>query len=75
VNEQEHAHHLIADVVDLRDGHVLTGWVLLYETAGPDGTGSAGHLYGPEGMIDWRALGLIEWARRFTVARKDDEDE
>jgi hypothetical protein len=78
VNEreyQERIHHAIEAALELDDGHVLTGWVLLYETASADGRGSAGHYYGPEGMSTWRALGLVEWASCFTLHPDEDDDE
>lgn len=79
-DEDELVHEALEGVLDLK-GRMLTGWVLCYETLGPDGIGTAGHHYGPEGMSDWRALGLLEWARNFTIPRnanmdaEDDDDE
>jgi hypothetical protein len=71
--EQERVHRAIEDALELDDGHVLTGWVLIYETASSDGNALAGHLYGPEGMSTWRALGLTEWVSRYTLHPDDDE--
>ncbi|HEY7620303.1 MAG TPA: hypothetical protein VH834_11050 [Solirubrobacteraceae bacterium] len=75
LDEQERVHRAIEHVLELREGHVLTGWVLLHETLGPDGATTAGHLYGPAGMTDWRALGLCEWAARFTIPPDADPDD
>jgi hypothetical protein len=74
-DEQELVHEAIVEVLELREGHTLTGWVVCYETLGPDGATAAGHLYGPAGMTDWRALGLCEWAARFTIGSDDEDDE
>ena len=72
--EQRRMHAALEDALGLGEDEVLTGWVVLYETANVDGRGSAGHCYGPEGMSTWRALGLCEWASRYTLG-PDDPDE
>lgn len=59
------------------DARVLTGWVIIYETdtLTRDGRAHAGHLYGPNEMTTWRALGLVEWARRFSLVPDPEDDE
>lgn len=66
----------LADGDDLDDGELLVGWVLIYETTvlGDDERGSCGHFYGPREMTTWRALGLVEWARRFSLVPHDEDD-
>jgi hypothetical protein len=65
----------VAVADELEEGRVLTGWVIVWETVGlGEGVASsAGHLYGPHEMTTWRALGLLEWARRFNLIPDDDE--
>lgn len=63
------------DAGDVPANSVLTGWIVIYETLTLDDEASAaGHLYGPREMTTWRALGLVEWARRFGLV-PDTEDE
>lgn len=52
---------------ELDDGSVLTGFVLIYEMATAAEKPSCGYILGPPGMTSWRALGLIEWIRRWTI--------
>lgn len=74
VRDQQAIHDALEGVLPLDDGHVLTGWVVLWETTTMgDENGIAGSFYGPRGMTTWRSLGLIEWVRRFCL--KPDEDE
>ncbi len=49
-------------VLDIRDGEVLTAWVVVYEVVAADGSASVAWTLGPEGTTPWRAIGLIEWA-------------
>jgi hypothetical protein len=67
----------LRDSDELDDGEVLTGWIVIHETAAltSDATAGAGHFYGPAEMTTWRALGLVEWARRFGLKPDDDEDD
>ncbi len=74
--QQERLHEAIAEcLADDIDGNLLTGWIIIYETEamGRD-SATCGHLYGPAGMKTWRALGLIEWARRFCLGPDPDEE-
>lgn len=65
----------VADAAGLDDGQIVTGWLVVYETASvSSGSTSCGHMYGPEGMTTWRALGLAEWSRRFTLVPDPEED-
>lgn len=66
MTEQEALHEAIASTLELDDGQILVGWTLVFETVS-DGRPTAGHIYGPESMTDWRALGLLEWARNVTI--------
>jgi len=87
VNEREEAvqatlHEAIEQAVfdpeagDVDPQLVLSGWIVIYETASLSGAqASAGHLYGPREMTTWRALGLVEWARRFGLIPADEDDE
>ena len=72
---QTEIHEALEPLLDLGEGEILTGWVVVYEYVSADGAGSAGHVYGPEGMTSWRALGLLEWAKQFTINRGDDDGE
>lgn len=66
---QERLHSAISEVLqelDEDDG-LVTGWVLCFERLSPDDNAAAGHLYGPQGFTTWRALGLLEWVRRFCL--------
>lgn len=46
----------------------ITGWVLIWEGISPNEEKPfCGHLYGPESLTTWNALGLVEWTRRFTM--------
>lgn len=71
--EQELTHEAIEAALGL-DDVVLTGWVLVWEGSKPDGGAVCGHVYGPATMTDWRALGLLEYARRVTLLDEDDDD-
>lgn len=57
------------------DDGILTGWVLVFEQHGIDGNEQAGHFYGPSEMTTWRALGLIEWTRRFCLVPGTEEND
>lgn len=75
--QQQQLHAAIEEcLADDLDGKILTGWIVIFETHSmTDPTdSSAGHLYGPAGMHTWRALGLIEWVRRFCL-KPDEESE
>ena len=77
-DDQELIHDDLARALGLDEGEVLTGWVIAYEVAQPEGDAYAGHAYGPGGMTSWRALGLLEWVRNVTIPRavvatQDDE--
>jgi hypothetical protein len=62
---------------DLEDGMILTSWIVVYEvdSMSVDHDPIVGHFYGPEGMKTWRALGLIEWVRRFCLRPHEDDDD
>ncbi|HEY7621711.1 MAG TPA: hypothetical protein VH834_18165 [Solirubrobacteraceae bacterium] len=69
---QQRLHEAIEEALHgegVLDGLVLTGWVVCYETAalGEEATAHAGTFYGPREMTTWRALGLVEWARRWSL--------
>ncbi len=74
---QAHIHDAITEAMratDLLDeDQVLTGWCLCFETQSIDSPAAAGHLYGPDALTTWRAIGLIEWAKRYLVSSDDDE--
>jgi hypothetical protein len=70
--QQQRLHEAIEDALNeegVLDGLVLAGWVIAYETVALDDevTAHAGTIYGPHEMTTWRALGLIEWARRWSL--------
>ena len=65
--EQETLHQAISNALPLKEDEVLTGWILVWETVRADEQEQCGHYYGPATMTTWRALGLLEWARRFTL--------
>lgn len=77
---QERLHKVIEEILlesgDIKEGQILTGWVVCYEAMhiSEASGGFAGSFYGPREMSTWRALGLIEWVRRFSL-RPDDDDE
>jgi len=73
--EQEAIHEVLAGCLPLEEGDVLAGWVVVYETVTTSERGTSGHVYGPSSMTTWRALGLIEWARRFCLGPDNDEDD
>ncbi len=79
IRQQEQIHDALTEALrehgDL-DDRVVTGWVICWETAtlSDEDRATSGHLYGPHGMTTWRALGLVEWARRFCL-KPDEEDE
>lgn len=74
---QQRLHEAIEQAVFEREdlaGHILSGWIVVFETAAlDDDRCTSGHLYGPREMTTWRALGLLEWARRFSL-RPDEGD-
>lgn len=73
--QQQAIHDALIAALPLDDGHVLTGWVVLWETTTFESdSGESGSYYGPRGMTTWRSLGLIEWARRFCLKPDGDED-
>lgn len=58
------------------EGKVLTGWIMCYEYSDLTQTKSlCGHVYGPREMTTWKALGILEWVRRFSLGPDDVEDE
>ncbi len=60
---------------DLSENEILTGWIVCWEgTILNDSDRKAGQMYGPSEMTTWRALGLIEWARRFCLGPSEEED-
>jgi hypothetical protein len=73
--KQQELHEAIERTLENDDG-ILVGWIVVFETAAPNSAKTtAGHFYGPREMTTWRALGLIEWVRRFgLVPDIDDED-
>jgi hypothetical protein len=74
---QQRLHDAIEEALaDDLDGLVLTGWIVCFETAalGEDVTAHAGTFYGPREMTTWRALGLVEWARRFSLEPGSDDE-
>lgn len=73
--QQETIHQALDGCLPLDDGEVLAGWVIVYETVNASEPGYGGHVYGPSSMTTWRALGLVEWARRFCLRPDDDEDD
>lgn len=75
VDRQQALHEAVETAAALDDGAVLVGWIVLWETATVDGRGECGHMYGPREMSTWRALGLVEWARRFTLHPDLEDDE
>lgn len=60
------------DMVD--DGELLTGWVIVYETTDLGDNAHCGHFYGPAGMTTWKAMGLLEWSRRYTLVPDSEDD-
>lgn len=70
---QEQVHEALAGLIP-DDGELLTGWLVAYECQAVDGSATAGHFYGPDGMTAWRALGLAEWAARHTIGPEDDDE-
>lgn len=75
MNEQEALHQALIEALDLLEGEVLTGWIVVYETLTNEGGANCGHFYGPETMTTWRAMGLVEWARMRTLPSSVDVDE
>lgn len=77
--QQKKLHDAIEEVLiedgELKDGHVLTGWVVCFETMSMSEADDsfAGSFYGPREMSTWRALGLVEWVRRFSLRPGDDD--
>ena len=72
--EQEAIHQALVGSLPLEEGEVLSGWIVVYETVGLTERGNSGHVYGPLSMTTWRALGLIEWARRFCLYPDNDDE-
>lgn len=76
--DQEKIHGALQELLELEDGEMLAGWIVVYETVSADDEPKAGHVYGPAGMTTWRAMGLVEWARRRTLPESvelEDDDE
>ena len=76
--QQEALHLAIEECLgDDIEGRLLTGWIVIFETTSmsDQDDNTCGHLYGPTGMRTWRALGLVEWVRRFCLRPDDDGDE
>lgn len=74
MSEQDNVHAAIESTLELEDGEILTGWVVCYETTTMEGESNAGHLYGPQSMTSWRALGLLEWVRMLTIPSSLQDD-
>lgn len=73
---QGRIHEALARELDLEDGQLLTGWVVVFETTSVSSSAAtAGHFYGPEGMTTWRSLGLLEWSRRFCLIPDESGDD
>ena len=77
--QQEKLHSLLQNNLPFTDeGSVLNGWIIIYETVRPEYgklIKECGHIYGPATMKTWNALGLIEWARRFSLGPDDEKCE
>lgn len=76
--QQQKLHTAIEETLrandDLEEDQVLTGWIVVFEaTSLGNSSSSAGHFYGPREMTTWKALGLVEWARRFNLGPDDDD--
>jgi hypothetical protein len=77
--QQQRLHDAIEEVLredgDLKEGHVLSGWVVCYEgiSIDPEEDALVGSFYGPREMTSWRALGIVEWVRRFTLRPGNDD--
>lgn len=68
-------HVTLEQHLDLRDGEVLAGWIVIYETTTFDERDPVvGHHYGPDGMTAWRALGLLDWTTQM-LGPDDDGDQ
>lgn len=67
--QQQKMHDLVSEIADMPEGVVLAGWIVIYEFVSlkDDHPGYCGHIYGPRELTTWRALGLIEWIRRFCL--------
>lgn len=63
------------------EGHILSGWVLLYETVGPDGErgmhARSGDAHGETDLPPWTAEGWCRYAAAsgYFDAADDDEDD
>ena len=86
LEQQQKLHDVIEETLRedgvMDSGRILSGWVICYETISlnPEDGSSAGHFYGPREMTSWKALGLVEWVRRFSIGPGfgdggDDEDD
>lgn len=73
--DQEKIHSALVDVLNLDDGEMLAGWIVVFETVTADDVQNAGHVYGPAAMTTWRAMGLVEWARSRTLPESADLEE
>lgn len=76
-DRQRRLHEALDKLLDVRDGEVLAGWVVVYETATLDSKSRppcVGVAVGPAGMTPWRTLGLLNWAG-VQVLDGDDEGE
>jgi len=74
---QQQLHEAIETALsDDLENLVLTGWVVCFETTSltDEARAHAGTFYGPREMTTWRALGLVEWARRFSLEPGTDEE-
>lgn len=71
-NEQQEIQEALQRLIPDLEGP-LTGWIIIYEELHSDGKSAAGHVYGPAGMTTWRALGLVEWARRFSLSPDEND--
>lgn len=73
---QQALHEAIEASLD-SDAGLLIGWIVIFETAplSPEDRASCGHFYGPHEMTTWRALGLVEWARRATLEPDPPEED
>lgn len=79
LEQQQKLHSVIEETLqelgDLKEGQLLTGWVICFEAIdmSDETENFAGSFYGPREMSTWRALGLLEWVRRFSLRPGDDE--
>lgn len=78
-HRQEQFHQALTRVMNeegmIDEGELLTGWVIVYETNDLGDNAHCGHFYGPVGTTTWKAMGLLEWARRYTLIPDSSTDE